>query len=191
MNAVGTIRRVVAERLGVEVEELTPEVSLVDDLAADSLDVLELAVALEDELGVSVPEPVLRGIRTYRDLVEAVQVSARLAAGKREPSAQPPRVSAVVVSARDNGHAKLRRSGLLTPYTVEMIVEDALRAGRGACLELTLPPGLGDAEVSGLRRHLVRLDERGVQVRIHGAHAQRPAPLGRPSGVAGAFVGSP
>ena len=39
------VRRVVAEQLGVNVEELTPEVSLTDDLAADSLDLLELTLA--------------------------------------------------------------------------------------------------------------------------------------------------
>ena len=62
------VRRVVAEQLGVNVEELTPEVSLTDDLAADSLDLLELTLALEAEFGIVVSESALERVRTYGDL---------------------------------------------------------------------------------------------------------------------------
>src|SRR5262249_1882304 len=67
------IRRVVAERLGVGQEELTPEVSLFDDLAVDSLDMVELELALEDEFGIPpVPEHVLGAVRTYQQVVDRV-----------------------------------------------------------------------------------------------------------------------
>src|SRR5262245_38627793 len=66
------IRRVVAERLGVGQEELTPEVSLFDDLAVDSLDMIELGSALEDEFGITVPEHVLGEVRTYQQVVDRV-----------------------------------------------------------------------------------------------------------------------
>ena len=70
------LRRVVADNLGVALEDLTPEVSLTDDLAADSLDLLELALALEEELGFTVPERVLSDVRTYGDLVRAMAMLA-------------------------------------------------------------------------------------------------------------------
>src|SRR5882724_10343192 len=58
------VRRVVAEQLGVNIEELTPDVSLTDDLAADSLDLLELTLALETEFGVVVSESALERVRS-------------------------------------------------------------------------------------------------------------------------------
>ena len=53
------VRRLVVDHLGVGVEELVPEVSLRDDLAADSLDLVELALALEGRFGIGVPEHIL------------------------------------------------------------------------------------------------------------------------------------
>ena len=65
------VRRLVAEHLGVAEEELSPELSLVEDLAADSLDFAELAVAVEEELDLSIPDRVLDDVRTYGDLIDA------------------------------------------------------------------------------------------------------------------------
>jgi len=79
MNDVGVmvpveqaIRRVVAEFLGVSAEDLVPEVSLVDDLAADSLDLIEMGLALEVECDVVLDDRLLESVRTYRELVDAV-----------------------------------------------------------------------------------------------------------------------
>jgi acyl carrier protein len=66
------VRRVVAEQLGVDGEQLAPELSFADDLAADSLDLLAIAVAVEEELGIVLRHRVLGGIRTYQDLVDVV-----------------------------------------------------------------------------------------------------------------------
>src|SRR5258705_10891150 len=63
-------RRLVADHLGVGLEELVREVSLRDDLAADSLDLVELALALEAKFGISVSDRVLDLVRSYGDLVE-------------------------------------------------------------------------------------------------------------------------
>ena len=60
------VRRLVAEHLGVGVEELVSEVSLRDDLAADSLDLVELALALEGEFPIAVPERILDEVRSPR-----------------------------------------------------------------------------------------------------------------------------
>ena len=48
------VRQLVAERLGVSPEDVIPEASLADELAVDSLDLLEIAIALEAELGIAV-----------------------------------------------------------------------------------------------------------------------------------------
>jgi len=53
MGLEETVRRMVASQLGVTPEALAPDVSLTDDLAADSLDLVELTLALEEELGLT------------------------------------------------------------------------------------------------------------------------------------------
>jgi len=80
------IRQIVADHLGVNADDLTPEVSLTDDLAADSLDLFELAVALEEELGVDVPESALEQTRTYGEVV-AVTMAALGRARRTKPAA--------------------------------------------------------------------------------------------------------
>src|SRR2546428_6498254 len=77
------LRGVVAERLGVGPQELPPAASLTDDLAADSLDLIDLGLALEAECGVVVRRRALESVRTYGDLIAAV-------AGPRRPAARPP-----------------------------------------------------------------------------------------------------
>ena len=71
------LRRLVAEHLGVDPEELRPEVSLIDELAVDSLELIELALALEGELGIDIPERTIDEIRTYGDLAGAALALAR------------------------------------------------------------------------------------------------------------------
>src|SRR5262249_40624974 len=65
------MQQLVAEQLGVDLGQLAPEVSLTDDLAADSLDLLELALVLESEFTITLPQRRIGQIRTYRDLVDA------------------------------------------------------------------------------------------------------------------------
>ncbi len=50
------VRELIAEQLGVTVDQVVTDANLVSDLGADSLDVVELIMALEDELGVEVPD---------------------------------------------------------------------------------------------------------------------------------------
>src|SRR5215470_17241818 len=63
------LRTLVADRLGVEEAELAPHVSLRDDLAVDSLDLAELAAALESEIGIGIPLSLLERIATYGELL--------------------------------------------------------------------------------------------------------------------------
>ena len=145
------VRRVVADQLGVGANELARDISLVDDLAADSLDLVELAMALETELGIAVPESVIEHMRTYGDLVDSVRV---LSVGPVETKAHMGRrpvfpVSACIVSGRHGG--ELRRADVLTPYAMETLVEDAISAGRGSRLEVTVPSSMSDARLALLQ----------------------------------------
>jgi len=170
------VRRVVADQLGVNAEELTANVSLIDDLAADSLDLLELALALEGELGIAIPESTIDALRTYGDLLDAVQSLSRR---RREAEAlaarpvAPALVWARVVSARESC-GDIQRAGWLTPYTAETIAEDALRAGRGAKLEVAVPPTVSDASLAQLQDEFAWLGDRGVQVSIRRDHHLGP-----------------
>ena len=122
------VRRLVAEHLGVAEEELSPELSLVDDLAADSLDFAELGLAVEEELDLAVPEDVLDGVRTYGDLVEAAIALAR---ARLETEAPHVPVVARVRRPALGAEGTLERAGLLTPYLAETLADDVLRSGPG------------------------------------------------------------
>ena len=52
------IKKIVVEQLGVDESEVTPEASFIDDLGADSLDIVELIMAMEDEFGIEIPDDV-------------------------------------------------------------------------------------------------------------------------------------
>jgi acyl carrier protein len=170
------VRRVVSDALGVNAADLAANVSLTDDLAADSLDLLELALALETELDIAIPESTLEAVRTYGDLLDVVQALAR---GRRADDARtvhsaPPLVWARVVSARGESGGDIQRAGWLTPYTAETIAEDALRAGRGAKLEVAVPPTVSDAGLAELQDEFAWLGDRGVQVSIRRDHHLGP-----------------
>ncbi len=62
------IKEVVAEQLGVEAEELKPEVSLKGDLNADSLDLFQIIMSLEEEFNIEIPTEDTESIRTIGDI---------------------------------------------------------------------------------------------------------------------------
>jgi acyl carrier protein len=64
------VAAIVGDQLGVDVDKLTPESSLLDDLGADSLDVVELIMALEEEFGLKVPDDDVENIRSVGDVVQ-------------------------------------------------------------------------------------------------------------------------
>lgn len=64
------VRGIIAEQLGLDESTITMDSNLLDDLKADSLDMMELVMSLEDEYNLSVPDDVLLSIRTVRDIVE-------------------------------------------------------------------------------------------------------------------------
>lgn len=67
------IQEMVAEGLGVEQEKVTENASFKDDLVADSLDLFELVMALEDEYGVEIPTEELEAMVTVGDVVKYIE----------------------------------------------------------------------------------------------------------------------
>ena len=64
------VKEIVANQLGVEPNEVVPEASFVDDLGADSLDLVELIMAMEEEFGIEVPDEDAEKIRTVQDTID-------------------------------------------------------------------------------------------------------------------------
>ena len=64
------MKEIIAEQLGVSVGELSLDTSFKDDLDADSLDLLELVMALEDEYDIEIPAEVSSNMKTIGDVVE-------------------------------------------------------------------------------------------------------------------------
>ncbi|WP_033922541.1 acyl carrier protein [Sphingomonas sp. 37zxx] len=63
------VKKIVVENLGVEAEKVTEESSFIDDLGADSLDIVELVMAFEEEFGVEIPDDAAEKITTVRDAI--------------------------------------------------------------------------------------------------------------------------
>ena len=62
------VRSIVAEQLGVDLAEIHPDSSILDDLCADSLEIVELMMVLEDEFEIEVPDDAAEAIRTVADV---------------------------------------------------------------------------------------------------------------------------
>jgi acyl carrier protein len=67
------VRDVIVNTIACEAEEVTPEASLFEDLGADSLDAVEINMALEDEFGITIPDDALAGMKTVSDIVTYVE----------------------------------------------------------------------------------------------------------------------
>ena len=66
------VREIISEQLGVSADEVTPEASFIEDLGADSLDIVELVMALEEQFGITVDESELEGVSTVGQAFELV-----------------------------------------------------------------------------------------------------------------------
>lgn len=70
------LKDVIVEELDADAEEVTLEASFIDDLGADSLDLFELVMSIEDAFGVSIPNEELAGIKTVKDVIEYAEKNA-------------------------------------------------------------------------------------------------------------------
>ena len=67
------VKSIIVEVLGVDADEITPEASFLDDLGADSLDIVELVMAIEDKFGLEIPDEDAEKIATVGDAVRYIQ----------------------------------------------------------------------------------------------------------------------
>lgn len=67
------VKEIVVEQLGVEEDEVTLEASFIDDLGADSLDIVELIMALEEEFDLEIPDSEAEKISTVGDVVDYIK----------------------------------------------------------------------------------------------------------------------
>lgn len=67
------VRDIIAEQLGLEKDEITIDSSFVDDLGADSLDIVELVMALEEEFDIEIPDEAAEKVSAVKDVVEYIK----------------------------------------------------------------------------------------------------------------------
>ena len=77
MSVEKKVKEIVAEQLGRDVNEVTNEASFIDDLGADSLDIVELVMAMEDEFGIEIPDDEAEKIKTVKDVIEYIKANAK------------------------------------------------------------------------------------------------------------------
>ena len=70
------IQKMLAEALNISEEKVTPDAKIVDDLGADSLDVVELIMALETEFDIEIPEEEAENVSTVGDVVDYIKANA-------------------------------------------------------------------------------------------------------------------
>jgi len=72
-NAFEKVKEIIVEQLGVNAAEVVPEASFIDDLGADSLDIVELIMALEDVFEIEIPDEDAEKITTVQDAIDYIK----------------------------------------------------------------------------------------------------------------------
>ena len=75
-NLEDKVKKIIAEQLSVSEEQITPEASFVEDLGADSLDTVELVMALEEEFEIDIPDEEAEKIVNVKDAVDYIKSHA-------------------------------------------------------------------------------------------------------------------
>ncbi|HUU56674.1 MAG TPA: acyl carrier protein [bacterium] len=71
-DVAGKVKEIIVEQLGVTPEQVTPEASFIEDLGADSLDTVELVMALEEEFDIQIPDEEAEKITTVQQAVDYI-----------------------------------------------------------------------------------------------------------------------
>jgi len=70
MEAMDRVKKIIVDQLGVEINKITENSSFVDDLGADSLDIVELIMAFEEEFDIEIPDEDAEKIKTVGDAIK-------------------------------------------------------------------------------------------------------------------------
>ena len=70
------VNKIVVEHLGVEADKVTEAASFIDDLGADSLDIVELVMAFEEEFNVEIPDDAAEKISTVKDAIDFINANS-------------------------------------------------------------------------------------------------------------------
>lgn len=73
MSIEERVKKIIVEQLGVKEDDVKPEVSFIEDLGADSLDTVELVMALEEEFDIEIPDEEAEKITTVQSAIDYVQ----------------------------------------------------------------------------------------------------------------------
>jgi acyl carrier protein len=76
MAVADRVKSIIVEQLGVDEDEVTPEASFTDDLGADSLDIVELVMAFEEEFGIEIPDEEAEKIGNVKEAVAYIEQNA-------------------------------------------------------------------------------------------------------------------
>lgn len=76
MAVADKVKSIIAEQLGIKLEEITDTASFIDDLGADSLDTVELVMALEEEFGIEIPDEDAEKMTTVGDAIKYIEQKA-------------------------------------------------------------------------------------------------------------------
>jgi hypothetical protein len=123
---------------------------------------LELALMIEEQLDVSLPDALLEGVRTYGDLEALVVDRVRHPPG----TADAPIVARLRIVMPDPAAGALTRVLVLTPYGIETILADARRGGQRTRVQVDVPAATREPSLASLRSLLSPLAANGVSVRV-------------------------
>ena len=73
MPVADKVKQIIVEQLGVDENQVEPSASFVDDLGADSLDIVELVMAFEEAFGLDIPDEDAEKIKTVRDAIDYIE----------------------------------------------------------------------------------------------------------------------
>lgn len=73
----GKVKEVIVEQLGVDADRVRSEASFIDDLGADSLDIVELVMAMEEEFDIEIPDEEAEKLKTVKDVVSYLQTNGK------------------------------------------------------------------------------------------------------------------
>jgi len=73
MEVLDKIKQIIADQLGIDEDEVVPEASFIDDLGADSLDIVELIMAFEEEFDLEIPDEDAEKIKTVQNVIDYIK----------------------------------------------------------------------------------------------------------------------